>query len=217
MDFIEYKSMSLDLKALDDKTGTFQGYTTKFGEIDREGDVILKGAYDKTIDEHRSAKTMPSMFWNHKMDQQCADINGIDQDSIGVKISGVVWKGQGIPAAEQAWRMLNGTGVKGLSTGFITKSKGKAPSGAKRAISELEWLETSFTSIPMLKTALITDVKSLDIITPRDAEDILREVGFSHMEAKAFISGLKKGMEPPRDEGAEILAALNKLDQCIRR
>ncbi len=217
MDRVEYKFLSLELKSLDEKLGTFQGYTTKFNEVDREGDVMLPGSYDKTIAEHKAAGTFPSLFWNHKNDTQCADMTSMEIDKIGVKIGGVVWKGQGIPCADQAWKMLTGTSVKGLSTGFVTRNKGKAPTGARRAISELEWLETSFTSIPMLKSALVTDVKSMDIITLKDAEEILRDAGFSITEAKAFISGLKKGLEPTRDESAEVLAAITNTVNAIRR
>lgn len=210
---IEFKNLSFELKAVNEKTGEFEGYATKFSEVDREGDIMLPGCYDKTYEEHKSAGTLPSLLWNHKTDLQCGDMTNVDIDKIGVKIKGVVWKDQGIPSANQAWKMLNGTGVKALSQGFIPRAKGVVPSGitARRAIKEVEWLETSFTSIPMLKSALITSVKSLEIISPRDAEEILRDAGFSHTEAKAFISAIKKGMEPPRDEVAPALAALSRL------
>ncbi len=209
---LEYKSLSLDLKALDDKSGEFTGYTTKFNDIDRELDVIMPGAYDRTIAEHKAANTLPSLFWNHKPDLQCGDITEVTVDKVGVVIKGVVWKGQGIDAAERAWRMLKGTGVKALSTGMIVKGKSKTPpQGSRRAITDIDWLESSLTSVPMLKSALITDVKSLESLSEREAEDILRDVGMSHTEAKAFIGLLKKGFQPPRDEDAEIRQAMQKL------
>jgi len=209
---MEYKNCSFELKALSDK-GEFEGYATKFNEVDREGDIMLPGCYDKTYEEHKAAGTLPSLLWNHKLDLQCGDLLAVDIDKIGVKVKGVVWKDQGIPSANQAWNMLKGTGVKAMSQGFMIRARGAIPAGvkAKRAIAETEWLETSFTSIPMLKSALITSVKSLDIISLSQAEEILRDAGFSHSEAKAFISGLKKGMEPPRDEVAPALAALKKV------
>lgn len=214
---IEYKSVLLDMKALDDKTGEFTGYTTKFNEVDREGDVMLPGCYDKSIAEHKAAGTLPSLLWNHKIDQQCGDILSIDVDKVGVVIKGVVWKDEPLPAARAAWRMLKGTGVKALSSGFITRKKGTAPSGARRAIAELEHLESSLTSLPVLKSALVTDVKALESLTIREAEEILREAGLSLTEAKAFLSAVKKGLEPRRDDAAHVLSSLENLAQRISR
>lgn len=46
----ETKSVSLaDFKAITDGPGGFSGYITKWGELDDVGDIVLKGAYLKTI------------------------------------------------------------------------------------------------------------------------------------------------------------------------
>jgi len=208
---MERKHYTIELKSLDEKTGVFEGYGTTWGNIDREGDVIVKGAFEKSLAEHKSAGTLPSLFWNHDAKLQCGDWLAAVEDEKGLLMKGALWLGKGIPCAEQAYMMLKGTGNKGLSNGFITRKTGTAPKGARRAITEAEILETSLTSIPINQKALVTSVKSIDLITIRDAEEILRDAGFSISEAKAFISGFRKGLEPARDETAPALAALRNL------
>lgn len=215
---LERKHYAIELKSLDEKTGVFEGYGTTWNNVDREGDVILKGAFEESLAEHKAANTMPSMFWAHDAKLQCGDWLSASEDDKGLFMKGQLWIGKGISCAEQAYMMLKGTGTKGLSNGFITrKTAPKAPTGARRAIAKAELLETSLTSIPINQKALITNVKALDSISPRDAEEILRDAGFSITEAKAFISGLKKGLEPTRDESAEVLSALNNLALRITR
>jgi uncharacterized protein len=218
MNTMERKSYDIELKSLDDK-GRFSGYGTTWGNVDREGDVVVKGAFEESLAEHKAAGTLPSMYFNHDAKLQCGDWLSMVEDQKGLLVEGQLWLGQGIPCAEQAYRMLKGTGVKGLSNGFITRKKSASPpKGVRKSIEKAELIETSLTSIPMNTRALVTSVKSMDVITLKDAEEILRDAGFSISEAKAFISGLKKGLEPARDEQADAaLEALTKLAQRTSR
>ncbi len=215
---IEHKAQTFEVKSLDEK-GTFTGYATTWGNIDREGDVIIKGCFTESLAAHKKAGTMPTMLWNHKSHLQCGDWLDMSEDDHGLLAHGRVHVGKGIDCGEQAYLMLKGTSVKGISNGFITREKAPTPpKGARRAISKAELIEASLTSMPINTRALITSVKAMESISIRDAEDFLCDAGgFTRTESKAFISAFKKGLEPARDESADILAAINNLAQRMSR
>lgn len=50
---------------LDKETGTFTCYGNVKGNIDHALDRTLDGAYQESIDKHKSNGTMPKMFWMH--------------------------------------------------------------------------------------------------------------------------------------------------------
>ena len=51
----------------DDDTRKFSGYASTFGNTDRVGDVVEKGAFNKSLNKHNNEKTMPAMLLHHDM------------------------------------------------------------------------------------------------------------------------------------------------------
>nr|NIS40236.1 HK97 family phage prohead protease [Desulfuromonadales bacterium] len=43
----------------------FEGYGSTFGNVDLGDDIVVRGAFKRTLAEHRKAGTMPLMFWMH--------------------------------------------------------------------------------------------------------------------------------------------------------
>lgn len=58
---IEYISVPLEIKDLG--SGTFNGYGSTFGNIDLGGDVVMPGAFKKSLAQHKEDDTWPQMFW----------------------------------------------------------------------------------------------------------------------------------------------------------
>ncbi len=56
--------------AADAEAGTFDGYAAVFDElVPGFNEIVRRGAFRKTLAEHRAAKSAPSMFWNHNPDE----------------------------------------------------------------------------------------------------------------------------------------------------
>ena len=83
-----YKNMSIgaSVKDVDGKKGIVTGYFSKFGNVDADGDIIVKGAFTKTIRENGPESTQPRIkhLQNHNTSQPLGKIIVIKEDSTGL-------------------------------------------------------------------------------------------------------------------------------------
>jgi hypothetical protein len=204
--------LPLEIKGIDEK-GKFSGYGAVFGNVDHGNDIIVKGAFAKTLAEHKAKGIMPVMPWDHKLSDTIGDWTRMEEDVKGLYVEGELWLGNGIQNAERAYKMMKGTGSKGLSVGFITKQSDRDSKG-RRLLQEMELLEISPTPIPMNPEATVMRVKSAGgVLDPRTLERLLRdEVGLSSREAKALMSGGYKALnDGHRDDDSEELSDITAL------
>jgi HK97 family phage prohead protease len=73
--------MALEVKALDDTTGEFTGYAAVFNNTDYADDVIVPGAFKKTLQERKSRP----ILWQHIPEwmigieaEAAEDLNGLN-------------------------------------------------------------------------------------------------------------------------------------------
>ena len=64
----EVRSFALQIKAAGED-GTLEGYGSVFGVRDNYDDVIAKGAFVQSLNDHKAAGTMPAMLWQHDADK----------------------------------------------------------------------------------------------------------------------------------------------------
>jgi HK97 family phage prohead protease len=190
----------LDAKAMAGKPkGYIEGYASTFGNTDQGGDIMNEKCFDKTIAQHKSAGTMPHMFFNHNSNEPVGDWEDMSTDGNGLKVKGQLWAGEGIAKADQCYMMMKGKGPKGLSIGFIPGDVKYDKANGTREIMDTDLKEISNVAFPM-NTSATAAVKALaETLSVRDAEEYLRDVGLSHSEAKAFIAKLKTAMDLERD------------------
>lgn len=220
----EVKLLSLSdvqIKSIDED-GTFEGYISKYGNVDAYGDMVMPGAYSATL---KSGRTI-SMYFNHEYRQRGAPAR------IGVWLEfrevedGVIAKGKlimGHPLVAGIYASMKAGVLSGLSIGYYVP-----PDGAKhvrtsdgrevRQLFAIELVEVSIVDDPADPHALISldSVKSIESI--RDAEQYLRDAGMSQAEAKTFISRLKgilrteeEVVDPAKMAEQQAIEALRKL------
>ncbi len=221
--FVEFETKA------DKPKGWFRAYASTFGNVDLGNDVVLPGAFDQTIAEHKAAGTMPAGYYEHNKTEPIMDWLDMAVDQKGLIMEGQLWVDSNVPRADQAYKMLNSKAPgKGFSIGFNPlkpHTTVQVSQKSRRGLVALRVNEVSATGRPMNTEASLVSIKSIledkKILTVREAEDWLRDaVGLSSSEAKMFIASVKSGVCAERDASAErqkmLDDSLNKI-QALRK
>jgi HK97 family phage prohead protease len=232
---LKAKSMNLttklEIKAL--KNRQFEGHGSIFGNVDYGGDIVLPGAFSKTLAEHKSAGTLPQMFWAHKQDQVPGKWLEMSEDSDGLHVVGELADTQ---LGRDTHTLLKMDAVRGMSIGYTTKDYDFDKDG-HRLLKEVDLWEVSVVSLAMNPAAQIQHVKSRlssrgEYVPTeeemaqmkREIEQILKGKGFSKKLAtlcsgnifKDFGAILEtekpKGKEVEDESGAMLEEALEELE-----
>jgi HK97 family phage prohead protease len=210
--------------AQDSGTMTFSGYGAVFGNIDRGGDVIERGAFSKSLDGLKSAGTLPSMFYNHGKrgggpDMPVGVWTSMAEDSHGLRVEG---KLSDTALGRDLYTLLKDGAVKGLSIGYTPDEvqHRQKPEEPKRRLKSVGLVEVSLVNDPMNPRARVENVKSADeIITIRDLEDALRDAGWSKSQAVAVCARFQAKStqgEPDAEEVKAVADALRGLTTRLR-
>jgi len=206
----EIRSYALQIKAAGDD-GSIEGYGSVFDVVDSYEDSIAKGAFEKSIAEHKSAGTMPAMLWQHRSDQPIGIWTEMSEDEKGLTLKGRL--ALDTEKGKEAHALLKMGALNGLSIGFVSKQWAYDRETEIRTLTEIEIWECSVVTFPANSKARITGVKSTEeIATLKDAERVLRDSGFSKQDALAFVSRVKT-LSSRSDSGdmGELKSALEKL------
>jgi uncharacterized protein len=205
-----------------DKDGTFTGYGSVFDVVDYDMDIVAAGAFAKTLKEWGRKKMLPPVVWQHDVRNPVGPHLEMSEDAKGLKTKGMLLVDD-VQKAREARALMKHKAVNGLSIGFITrKSKNGKDKDDRpvRVIQEVELLEVSIVTMAANPAARVLDVKGQQITaetierlsTPREFEEILREVGFSKTAAMAFMAKCRKQGEPVNAEVAfnRLLAEMTR-------
>lgn len=208
--------------AADAKEGTVEGYGSMFSLMDRGGDIVLPGAYTKSLKEWRKMKQLPAMLWSHNTDEPIGIWTEMEEDEKGLKVKGELILD--VPQAKVVHSLMKAKAVRGMSIGYRTKQSDWDRTTGARLLKEVELFELSLVAIPMLKEAQVTSVKS-----EFDApfwEKTFRDGGLSNREAKIATSLVRKnalrdgedmdGKEALRDGLRDLLLNVRKATMAFR-
>jgi HK97 family phage prohead protease len=80
-----YKAARLEFKDVDSKKMTVSGYFSKFGNVDSDGDIMMPGAFKRSIaDWGPEGKQRIKHLMNHRPDQPLGRITVLKEDSYGL-------------------------------------------------------------------------------------------------------------------------------------
>lgn len=190
--------------------GTFEGYASTFGNEDLGGDIVMPGAFEASLDEHKRNGTMPAMLWQHRPDEPIGPWLEMVEDERGLKAKGRLLI-DGDPLARRAHSHLKAKSISGLSIGFVPKRWEWDEDEEVRRLTEIDLWEASIVTFPMNVEARVDAVKTRDCInTLRDFETFLRDAcGFSRGEAKALAHGGWSALR--RDDVCDAITRLDSL------
>jgi len=209
----------LEVKA--DSDGRFEGYASVYGVVDRDGDRIVRGAFDASIKQH-----MPALLWQHSPKDPIGRLDVVREDTKGLFVRGrLAMEGRGA----EAYALLKMGALDGLSIGFVTKEASRDAATGVRTITRADLAEISLVTFPANSLARIEAVKAAHALPVTDTgagidaairsappadvrafEHFLRDQGgFSRAQAKAIIA---KGWTKDTPLSLEVGDLVAKLD-----
>ncbi len=143
-----------------DNIGVIEGHISTFGNVDRDGDVIGRNAFDRTlVDLKASNKIFLPMLWQHRLD---IPIGGFPIKDMHIDDKGLFVVGEVNKATEKgrdAFALLKQGVITDFSIGFFVKER-KTENGVQ-ILEEVELLEASLVTIPANPMANVTTVKTV--------------------------------------------------------
>lgn len=180
----------LTIKSITD-SGEFEGYGSVFGVKDSYDDIVIKGAFAESLKRWNDKKRMPALLWQHNTQEPIGIYKEIFEDDQGLVVKGQLLIDDD-PLAKRAYAHLKAGSITGLSIGYVLKDWEYNHEKEAFILKEIDLWEISLVTFPANDEARINNVKSIlekgEIPSPRDIERVLRDVGLSRTQAKAFMS-----------------------------
>jgi HK97 family phage prohead protease len=188
---MERKLVTLEIKDVAE-TGEFSGYASTFGNEDLGGDIIMPGAFTKTIKENKNVPVL----WGHSSREVIGVNQDFSEDAKGLKVKGKLTLG--VQRAKEARELMVDKAVRGLSIGYdaIIIDWSREKEGI-RILREIKLWEYSLTPFPMNPEAQVTGVKSVE-----EFEQLLHRV---------IAFGSRKHLQLSAEDAALIEQAMKTL------
>lgn len=222
MSALKTKSINFEAKAVDDKTGTFSGYCSVFGNEDSYGDVVMPGAFKDTIQAWTDRGKMPPILWQHDTSVIIGIWTKLAEDDTGLYGEGVLFIDD-IPKAREALALMKYDAIDGLSIGYRLQKWSYNEDDAVLELLAIDLKEISVVTFPANDESRIDAVKNIldagELPTLPQFEKFLREAGFSKTQATGIaghgLRGLMRG-DPGQQKNedttaSDVLAILNNI------
>lgn len=202
--------------------GEIEGYGSVFNLMDRGGDIMLPGAFKKSLSEWKKKKTPIPMLWQHNSSEPIGIWEQFEEDDRGLKVKGSL--AMELPKAKEARVLMKKKAVSGLSIGYRTKEADYDRLTGARKLKQVELWEISLVTFPMLPEAQISGVKNSAGFDARAAEKAFREGGLSRNDAvlatsiarKLFLRDEGTYEASQRDAANGVLQSLKRLRDAIK-
>ena len=213
-------SVKAELKAYhtddDEEKGMFDGYGSVFNNKDLGNDVMLEGAFAKSL-ARKGAKGV-KLLYQHKADEPIGVFEEILEDQKGLKVKGRL--AMGTQKGREVYELMKMGAIDGLSIGYRVMPKGAAydKRRKRRMLKEVDLMEISAVTFPMNTRARVQAVKS-EQRTIREWEGFLRdEGGLSRSESKIAASAVSKALSQREvdTEQVDLVKNLNNLISTIK-
>lgn len=156
-----------------------EGYASFFGLTDQGGDVVMAGAYRKSLDRLKREGRAVRMLWQHDPAQPIGVWDEIAEDARGLRVKGRILTE--VEKGREAAALVAAGAIDGLSIGYRTVTAEKDAKG-QRLLREVELWEVSLVTFPMLPEARV-GAKSAG------PEAVLGELAALFEEARQALAG----------------------------
>lgn len=150
---IIYKSAS-SVTDVDETQGLVKGLGSVFGNIDSDGDIIVKGAYTKTIQENRDRI---KYLYQHRLDKPIGTMKELNELEQGLEF--VAQLAVKTRLGRDVMEMIKAGVITENSVGFATVKQDYNKSEGVNYIKEVKLYEISAVTLAANPLALIEDIK----------------------------------------------------------
>ncbi len=183
--------------------GIIEGYASTFNNIDEGRDVVLPGAFLKTIDDFKARKRQVRMFYQHDRMQL---IGGYPPEFIREDGKGLFVHGEcnlEVQKGREAYALAKQGVMQDFSIGFRAIEFEVDTENDIRKLKEVKLWEVSPVADGMNTMAQVTAVKHIapefleddriyEMLTIKEVSDFLKEREFRNEEVKALIVKIKE-------------------------
>lgn len=147
----------------EDGAGVVSGVASVWDNVDSYGDVMLKGAFADTIQEHADAGNRIPFVWGHETQDPFAylgELTEVRETDEGLAFEAALDMDN--PKAVQVYKLLKARRVRDLSFGFIPRdtSPSERDGVEVREVKSVELLEVSAVHVGANRAAHVTEVRS---------------------------------------------------------
>lgn len=197
--------------------GRFTGHGSVFGELDSYRDIVMPGAFKKSLrEDFINKKRKVPMLWQHNSWSPIGVYVEIYEDDKGLYVEGEC--NMDVQQGRECYALMKQGALTGLSIGYTTVVSEWDEKNLIRKLIEVNLWEVSPVTFPAGDNAR-AQVKSLaEVATMSELEDYLRDAyGASRNEAKALAAKLKAVTATQRDvaDGADA-ASITRTKSILK-
>lgn len=224
-----FKQTSIGLEDIDESNGIVKGYGSVFNNIDSDNDIILAGAYTKTLNENGSRVRYCNQ---HRIDQPLGKFTELREDGNGLYFVAEIPKTR---LGEDVLLLMKNGVINENSVGIMPIVKSFRQDGV-RELKEVKLYEISCVTLAANPLAMITDAKGeidQDLLSKRfdvlakmiKKENVSDELGYAIeselMKLKSLFIDITTVPAPdatlPVDKSEEISEIFNYLKTSIKK
>ncbi|MCH8683887.1 phage major capsid protein [Pedomonas mirosovicensis] len=218
----------LEVKLSTSEAGVLTGYASLFNdEPDSYGDVIAKGAFARSLAQHKAAGTVPLMLWHHDLAEPIGIWLDVREDSAGLVVTGrlILETRRG----QEAYALLKAGALNGLSIGYRTRASDPRPGGG-RILKDVDLYEISLVTIPAATRARITSVKNAAMgaaherrnSMDRNEQNPAPEAGDTDIEERVTaieesVAGIDTRLKAVEASITDVAKSASRIEQKLNR
>lgn len=197
----EFKSFSFQITETKEEDrdgkryGIVKGYASTYGNVDRGGDRVMKGAFTKSLGDYQARNRPVKMYFQHNSYDIIGGfpVDKIKEDETGLYVEGEI--NLKVQRGKEAYALAKQGVLSDFSIGYSVDDY--ELSDGVRDLKTLKLWEVSLVGEPMNQQAIVTDVKSekyvktiddVENITKKEFEELLRETGAFSRQACVYIA-----------------------------
>lgn len=151
----EFKNFDFEIKAMQD--GEFEGYGSVFGNVDSYRDVVVKGAFNRTINNNMGRI---KILWQHDTKEPIGKPIEMYEDGKGLYIKGKLSLGSDV--GKKAYELMKDGVINELSIGYDTIKEDFDKVKNVRYLKEIRLWEVSAVTFGANDLAKVNNVKTID-------------------------------------------------------
>jgi HK97 family phage prohead protease len=140
----------------------FNGYASVFDYLDSHNEIIVKGAFLKSIQRHNRESLKVKLLWQHDTQKPIGVINQISEDNKGLFVD--VALNSSVNQAREVAALVKQKAVDSFSIGFDIE-KYRINNLGQREITQVDLWEVSVVTFPANQEAKIENIRGRYFLT----------------------------------------------------